>query len=239
MKKLLLNSLTITAIALATMSCSKDRVETNELKSMKDSVSYAIGLNIGQSIKADGMELDMDIMIKALKQGFNNDTIGALNPTQLQEIMMKYKQEQMAKKQEEENKKLVDQEKVNRPKSEKFLAENKTKSGVITTSTGLQFEVIAQGKGAKLVNPNDEVKVNLKYSDLDGEVFQNTFESGPVPTNVEQLGMNFPFFADEIKNMSVGSHYRFWVSPDILSPNGPSDGKVIVFEVKIEELTKK
>lgn len=240
MKELLLKTLVITFVVLGMASCSKDRVETNELKTMKDSVSYAIGLNMGQAMHAEGFELDMDIMVKALTQGFNNDTIGAMNPSQLQDIMMKYQQGLESKKQDELSAKLKTEEKTNRPKSEKFLAENKTKQGVITKESGLQYEVIAQGKGAKLINPKDRIKLHLRLSDLGGKVYTNTFEQGQelILTSIEGLEMNFPFLESEIKDLSVGSHVKYWISPDLTSQNGQSDGNLIIIEMKIEELIK-
>ncbi|MBP1629286.1 MAG: macrophage infectivity potentiator [Bacteroidetes bacterium] len=238
MKKVLLGAVAFVAFAMMFTACSKDRVETNELKDMKDSVSYALGLNIGQSMKAEGFELNTEIMLKAIQQGYKGDTVGAMKQEQLQNIMMKYQELNEKKKQSEMQAKQQKEAKVNRPKTDKFLAENKTAPGVVTTASGLQYKVVAEGKGVKPVKDSDRVRFHLKVSYLDGQVLQNTFEKGqePVLTTIQGVSMNMPFLVEGFKMMSAGSRYIFYISPDLIMAKEMSDGKLLIVEIEVMEV---
>ena len=112
-------------------------VKPKELKTLNDSVSYVFGINLGQSLKQENLDINIDILTRAFIQSFKGDSM-LLNNNDIQSVMIRF-QEVMKEKQD---KALSEKSKANREKAEKFLNENKLKEGIFTTTTGLQFKVI-------------------------------------------------------------------------------------------------
>jgi len=194
------------------------------LKSNTDSASYALGAQLGNSIKRDG--LDTILNITALMQGIQNgilDTSG-LEDQQIQTLVQNFFQKEMEKK----NAGL-------KATGDKFLAENGKKSGVITTPSGLQYEVIKEGSGPK---PTVEsvVSVNYKGTLLSGKVFDESQPNSPVEFPVGQV---IPGWIEGIPLMTVGSKYKFYIPGHLGYGEGgnPQGGigpmEVLVFEVEL------
>ena len=127
----------------------------------------------------------------------------------------------------------------NLAEGEKFLAENKTKSGVITTETGLQYKVITEGTGAK-PKPDDIIKIHYTGKTLDGNIFDSSFQHGQP---LEGPAGNFvPGFSQGLLLMPVGSKYTFWIPSDLAyGPSGNQGiqpNKTLEFEVELLEIVK-
>lgn len=125
--------------------------------------------------------------------------------------------------------------------SEKFLAENKTKEGVITTESGLQYQVITEGTGAK-PTAEDRVKVHYTGTLLDGTKFDSSVDRGePAEFGVSQV---IPGWTEGLQIMPAGSKYIFWIPSELaygergagqdIKPNS-----VLKFEVELLEVIKK
>src|SRR3990172_5400363 len=116
--------------------------EKVELKTQKDKVSYAIGLDVGNGLKKNEVDVDPDIVAKAIK-----DVMSGNKPLMTEEEVktaITSLQKDLQAKQQERTKALGDK---NKKEGEAFLAQNKTKSGVKTLPSGLQYKVITEGKG--------------------------------------------------------------------------------------------
>jgi FKBP-type peptidyl-prolyl cis-trans isomerase FkpA len=199
------------------------------LKNNTDSASYALGAQLGNSIKRDG--LDTILNITSLMQGIQNgilDTSG-LDDMQIQTLVQNFFQKEMEKK----NAGL-------KAAGDKFLAENAKKPGVITTPSGLQYEVIKEGGGEK---PTVEsvVSVNYKGSLVSGKVFDQSQPNSPVEFPVGQV---IPGWIEGIPLMSVGSKYKFYVPGNLGYGEGgnPQGGigpnEVLIFEVELLGIKK-
>ena len=198
------------------------------LKNNTDSASYALGAQLGNSLKRDG--LDTILSIPSLMQGIQNgilDTSG-LDDQQIQTLVQNFFQKEMEKK----NASL-------KATGDKFLAENGKKPGVTTTASGLQYEVIKEGSGAK---PTVEsvVSVNYKGSLLSGKVFDESQPNSPVEFPVGQV---IPGWIEGIPLMTVGSKYKFYIPGELgYGPQGNPQGgigpnEVLVFEVELLAIT--
>ena len=152
-------ALALTPLALA--------AET-ELKDQKDKVSYGIGLDIGTTLKRQKIDIDEQILNAGIRDGLSGKK-PRLTESQMKEVMRKA--------QEETSNNLVAARKAtggkNAVEGPKFLAENKTKEGIKTTASGLQYKVLSEGSGPT-PKETDTVRVNFTGKSIDGQEFEST-----------------------------------------------------------------
>src|SRR5436190_11447002 len=146
-----------------------------EFKDPKEKASYSIGANWGNSLKRQEVEVDVQAIIKGLSDGLAGKSV--LTDQELREALNVLNQEIRAKM-EEKRKRLGE---TNKQEGEKFLAENKTKPGVITLPSGLQYKVLAEGEGES-PKPGDVVKVNYRGTLIDGTEFDGSYKRGEPST---------------------------------------------------------
>jgi FKBP-type peptidyl-prolyl cis-trans isomerase FkpA/FKBP-type peptidyl-prolyl cis-trans isomerase FklB len=201
------------------------------LPTEKDQVSYMIGMQMGKSLEPVKDDVDVDVIAKAVKDSVTGGKL-LLTEEQAQKIGESFSEKMQAKQIAD----MMAKAKANAAEGAKFLAENGKKPNVKTTATGLQYEVITEGKGAK-PKPTDTVRVNYKGSLLDGTVFDDSTEHGG-PADIP-LSAVVPGWREGITLMPVGSKYRFWI-PAALgygeqgTPGGPiPPSATLVFEVEL------
>ena len=198
---------------------AKPSQSTPALKNLNDSVSYAIGMSVAKFYSQQGIKnLNSAMCAKAISDVFNNKK-ELLTEEQANLAVMRFLNPNVFK---------------NIEAGEKFLAENKTKSGVKTTPSGLQYEVITEGKGARPL-ATDTVEVNYAGTLLDGTEFDNSYKRGaPItfPLNGVIRG-----WTEALQLMPVGSKYKLYVPYQLgygMNDNGPiPGGSVLVFEVEL------
>ena len=139
-----------------------------ELKTDKDSVSYSIGLDVGTTFQRQGIEVNPDAFLQGLKDAADTSSKHILTDEQIRATMMAFQQKMMAKAQA----KMQQQSGPAGAEGTKFLAENKTKPGVVTTASGLQYKIIKMGKGKKPTMAN-EVKMHYRGTLVNGTEFDN------------------------------------------------------------------
>lgn len=233
MKKL--NYLVVTLLTLVgifTVSCQSRK--SVDLKTGIDSASYAIGILNGGSFKQNLATLPETVSTDALLAGFEesfrdeNDKF-KMTPEEAQTFIQAY----FSSAQERINNK-------NKEEGAKFLEENKTKPGVITTESGLQYQVITEGTGPK-PKETDRVKVHYTGTTLDGTVFDSSIDRGePMTFGVNQV---IKGWTEGLQIMPVGSKYIFWIPSDLaygeqhrsaeITPNS-----MLKFEVELLEIVE-
>jgi FKBP-type peptidyl-prolyl cis-trans isomerase len=124
----------------------------------------------------------------------------------------------------------------NKTEGEAFLAKNKTAPGVKTTASGLQYQVISQGTGAR-PGPSDTVQVTYVGSFVSGEVFDDSAKhEGGGPASIPLAGV-IPGFREGIQMMQVGGHFKFFIPANIAYGAQPQNGfppnATIVFDVNL------
>ncbi|MDR2810646.1 MAG: FKBP-type peptidyl-prolyl cis-trans isomerase [Tannerellaceae bacterium] len=223
----------ITAVGVSASSC--DSIKSAKLHSDVDSASYAIGLVNGFSFKQNlstfpGDPINLDVLIAGLATGLKEDTASQkMTAEEAQAYIQEYFQK--AQTQETEKTKL---------EGEKFLEENKTKSGVIVTESGLQYQVITEGTGPK-PQETDQVKVHYTGSLLDGTVFDSSTQRGePVTFGVNQV---IKGWTEGLQIMPVGSKYIFWIPSELgYGENGAGrdikPNSLLKFEVELLEIVE-
>ncbi|WP_300665297.1 FKBP-type peptidyl-prolyl cis-trans isomerase [Fluviicola sp.] len=188
-------------------------------------VSYCIGLSVADSLlQQDLGGIDPTVMAEAISDVFQGKTM-KYSPDQANEIIQKYIQEITTSKFE-----------VYKTEGEDFLAENAKKEGITTTDSGLQYEVIEQGTGAKPKN-TDTVNVHYHGTLIDGTVFDSSITRGiPATFGVHQV---IKGWTEALQLMPVGSKYRLYIPQDLAYGAHPHPGGAIkpfmalVFDVEL------
>ena len=218
---------------ISTVLCSKTGQSGSKanLSNEKGRYSYAIGYNVGSGMARDHVDLDMDSFIAAVEDALKG-VDSRLNPEEAQTVM----QNLMANLQ----KKRTDLAAENKKKGEAFLSKNKSKEGVLTTSSGLQYKVINNGDSVIKPKSNDTVKVHYAGRFIDGKEFDSSYKrKEPTVFKVDQVIRGW---TEGLQLMTVGSKYEFFIPSDLgYGPNGnPSipGNSVHIFEVELLEIVK-
>lgn len=213
------------------------------LPTEKEQVSYMIGMDIGKSLKPMKDDIDLATIKRAIDDTFADKKL-LLNDEQAMKVMQTFAQKMQAKQQEEMVKKQAEMEakgKVSLEEGKKFLAENGKKPGVVTTASGLQYQVITEGKGAK-PKAADSVSVHYSGKLLDGTQFDSSYERKEPAQFV--LNSVVPGWTEALQLMPVGSKYKLWIPANLGygeqgTPGGPiPPNSTLVFEVELLEIVK-
>jgi len=213
------------AISSSAVACKKA-----DLASDKGKYSYAIGYNIGSSMKKDSVDIDMNSFNAAIEDALKG-TDSQLSPEQTQAAM----QNLMMTLQ----KKRMEGTEVNKKKGDEFLAANKIKEGVKTTPTGLQYRVITEGTGAK-PKATDIVKVHYSGKLIDGKEFDSSYKRNePVQFKLDGV---IKGWTEGVQLMTVGSKYEFVIPSELAyGPTGNQSipgNSVLIFEVELISIGK-
>lgn len=199
------------------------------LKNQIDSVSYLMGVNIGNSLGKEMSEANFELIIQGFRDAVAKGRLVCQDSTDM--VLSMYFQEKAMLKQAEEDKKSE----VYKVAGEKFLADNGKKPGVVTTASGLQYQVIKEGDGA---HPSAEstVKVHYHGTTIEGIIFDSSVERGePIEFPLNQV---IPGWTEGVQLMSKGAKYKFFI-PQELAYGSSSPTPVItpysclVFEVEL------
>ncbi len=212
---------------------SKTAAKTNdaiELKTLKQKVSYSIGLNIGRSITRDGLEIDADLLALGIK-----DIMAKREPRltkeEVNEALTKFSA--AMRDQATEKDKLAAGK--NKKAGEAFLAANKKKEGVVATKSGLQYKILKQGKGPS-PKPTDRVRTHYHGTLIDGTVFDSSVDRGqPSTFGVNQV---IKGWIEALQLMKVGGKWRIFVPSELAYGTRGSGSKigpdtVLVFEIEL------
>ncbi len=202
----------------------------------RDSLSYSIGVSIGQSIKQQGIaDINTTLLTQAITDVLGGGTT-KLSMEQCQQIVQNYFQKQSAGKMAESQKVSVANKKI----GDAFLAENKAKPGVQTTASGLQYSVEKEGTGPKPAS-TDKVKVHYTGRLIDGKVFDSSVERGQ-PIEFPVTGV-IPGWVEALQLMPVGSKWKLYIPSDLAYGDRGAGadiapGSTLIFDVELLEIVK-
>lgn len=207
---------------LLNTACDKQRASGGALKDDLQKFSYAIGMDMGTSLKDMG-EMDMDMLMKGFNDARKGDTL-LLTEEEAQTIIMT-----------EMQKRRDLQAKEAEGKSKTYLETNGKKAGVVTTASGLQYEVLTEGKGAK-PRADQEVTVHYTGTLVDGKEFDSSIKRGE-PVTFPLNGV-IPGWTEGVQLMTVGAKYRFVIPPALAYGERGAGGvippnAVLIFEVEL------
>ena len=225
--------LALGAVGLTVMSCGK-----NELKSKKalttdiDSVSYALGLNMAQQFKANVKEIDSDVFVQGYLNGKDSANL-LINFKDVRKVLDGYFKKKQAKE-------LEAKHGAYKTENEKFLAENKTKEGVNTTPSGLQYIVLKEGNGSgESPTRNSKVKVHYHGTTIDGAVFDSSVDRG-TPSEFG-VGQVIKGWTEGLQLMKPGAKFKFFIPQELAYGAQQRGAKIkpfsaLIFEVELLEI---
>lgn len=236
----------LAAIVLTTAGCGGDKKEEQataqtaksgdvKLESSVDKVTYVVGYNMAKQAQSNGLEFNTDVMVMAI-QDVLADKEPRIAQADQQQIMMSFQEEQQSKR-EEERKEAADK---NMKESQAYLEENAKKEGVVTTESGLQYEVLNKGPGeGESPTKSDKVKVHYHGTLVDGTVFDSSIDRGQ-PVTFPVRGV-IDGWVEALELMKVGDKYRLAIPPELAygetgtsSTIGPN--AALLFDVELLEI---
>ncbi len=206
--------------------------ENPVLKTQKDKMSYIIGMDIGNNLKRQSMDIDPNILAKGIKDALAGQK-PLLSDQEIRETMtahqneMKAKQEALAKK--------------NKEQGDAFLAGNKKKEGVKTLPSGLQYKVIKAGKGKK-PKPDDSVTTNYRGTLIDGTEFDSSYKRGQ-PATFKVSGV-IPGWTEALQLMEEGAKWQLFVPSNLAYGERGAGGAIgpnatLIFEIELISIQEK
>lgn len=220
--------LTLCAVCAVLAACG-GQGSNARLASLEDSVSYVIGYQVGDNLKRQGAPFQPGAILRGLQEGFAG-TPPALSDSQARAAMMGYQEKTV----EATRKKDSASAGSNVAEAEKFFADNAKKPGVQTTTSGLQYQVAAEGKGPK-PKATSTVKVHYKGTLLSGVPFDSSYGRDPVEFALNEV---IPGWTEAVGLMNAGAKYHFWIPaglaygpagrPPVIGPNA-----ALMFEIEL------
>jgi FKBP-type peptidyl-prolyl cis-trans isomerase FklB len=206
----------------------------------KDKVSYALGMNIASSLNANlkrqAVEINTEVLLQALKDGLTGGKT-LMTEDEARATLMQL-QAELQSKQEEKMKQASEN---NKKEGEAFLAANKTKEGVVTLPSGLQYKILKEGAGPK-PTASDTVVCNYRGTLINGTEFDSSYKRGE-PATFPVSGV-IKGWTEALQLMPVGSKWQLFIPADMaygtrgagadIGPNA-----TLIFEVELLSIQSK
>jgi FKBP-type peptidyl-prolyl cis-trans isomerase FklB len=218
----------ILALAIVPQVVFSQKDNTPKMKNELDSVSYCLGIAIGQTFKSTGINTyNESLFLKAISDVLRNKTL-PFTQQQTNDVLQAY----ITKKRDEISK-------VNLEQGKKFLIENSKKEGVVTLPSGLQYKIIKDGEGQS-PTINDQVTCNYKGTFIDGSVFDSSYDRGE-PAHFSVNGV-IKGWTEALQLMKPGSKWILYVPSELAYGDqnipGINPNSVLIFEVELLSIDK-
>ena len=199
-------------------------INAQNLKTEMEKVSYSLGVNVAKSVKSQGLEsIDADAVARAFKDVFENNKL-EVSEEESNAILQEYFTKLASKAND-----------ANLAEGKKFLEENAKRDGVVTTASGLQYEVLKKGEGD---SPKETDKVTVHYHGtlIDGTVFDSSVDRGQ-PATFPVNGV-IPGWVEALQLMSPGAKFKLFIPSPLAYGERGAGGSIgpnatLVFEVEL------
>ncbi len=197
-------------------------------KTDDEKFSYAIGYQIAESVKRQGMEVDVDSLIQAIRDDLTGTPLRISQP-EMQAAVVAYQQ-----------KKFEELSDKNQKAGKKYLAANKKKPGIVELPSGLQYRIVEEGSGEKPVS-SDTVKVHYRGTLIDGTEFDSSYARGePVTFQIAKI---INGWQQALILMSEGAKWQVFIPPILAYGSGGAGQNIgpnatLVFEIELVSIEK-
>ncbi|MDY6889981.1 MAG: FKBP-type peptidyl-prolyl cis-trans isomerase [Pseudomonadota bacterium] len=221
------------ALALSGALATTAAVQAQPLETEQQKLSYSLGLILGERIQADVETLDVEAFSQGVEAVFSGQE-PALDQQQVAEVMQAFQQRKM----EEQRQAMAKLAEENGAKGAAYMAKNGAREGVVTTDSGLQYEVLTAGQG-KSPKATDTVKVHYRGQLIDGTEFDSSYaRNEPVSFPLDGV---IPGWTEGLQLMQEGGKSRLVIPADLAyGPGGMGNAigpnETLVFEVELLEV---
>ena len=234
--------LAVIIIITVLSSCNNQGVTKKELKSDVDSVSYVIGLDMAFKLKQNFSEVDEDLFVQGFMNGIDSTDI-LIENNKVEGIIRNFFQKKQFEQQEKQKAEAIKkiEEEFSDVKNEgvEYLEVNRSKEGVQTTESGLQYIVLKEGSGDK-PKADSKVKVHYHGTSIDGTVFDSSVDKGePSEFFANQV---IKGWTEGLQLMKVGSKFKFFIPQELAYGAFPRQGgpikpfATLIFEVELLDI---
>ena len=235
----------VVVVIIATMfSCGNQVKDVKSLETELDSVSYAVGLSMSSQLKSNFNEVNKTLLNQGIRNGLDSTNL-LIEAKEIQKVLSSYfqkKQQATMKERQDKAAELAEANfSENKKAGEDFLAANKSKKGIQTTASGLQYSVMKEGSGEKPAGPATRVKVHYHGTNIEGKVFDSSVDRGtPADFGLNQV---IKGWTEGVQLMNQGSKYKFFI-PQELAYGAQQKGldikpfSTLIFEVELLEVLK-
>ena len=210
------------------------QASTSILKTEQDKVSYIIGTQFGQSIKKEGVKVNLEPLFLGVKDALEGNA-PKMTKEEIKRVYTAFRQRVMAERAKERAKLAAE----NLAKGKAFLEANKAKEGVKVLPSGLQYKIIKEGTGPT-PTINDKVKTNYRGTLIDGTEFDSSYKRNqPAEFAVKSV---IKGWTEALQLMKVGAKWELYIPPDLAygergRPSIPPNS-VLIFEIELLEIVK-
>ncbi|MCU7837680.1 MAG: FKBP-type peptidyl-prolyl cis-trans isomerase [gamma proteobacterium symbiont of Taylorina sp.] len=204
-------------------------------ETLQQKASYALGIDIANSFKKQGIDLDTENVINGIKDGLNGNKT-ALTKAEMTQALNDFKKQLIDQQQKIQNKQSAENIKI----GEVFLAENKTKDGVVTLKSGLQYKVIKSGNGdsPKLT---DKVTTHYRGTLVNGKEFDSSYSRNK-PTSFPVNGV-IPGWTEALQLMHVGDKWQLFIPSNLAYGKRSVGDKIkanstLIFEIELLKINE-
>jgi len=218
-----------------TAAASKASPAPLTLKTPSQKVSYALGMGLGKNLKRDSVEVDPAIILRGLKDALAGNKL-LLTDEEAKAVIVELNNELRAKAEAKAKATALE----NKMKGDAFLAENKTKDGVVTLPSGLQYKIITQGTGPKPA-ADDVVNCNYRGTLIDNTEFDSSYKRGQ-PLKISVGGV-IKGWTEALQLMPVGSKWQLFIPSDLAygerAPSAIGPNSTLIFDVELLSIEPK
>ena len=216
-------------LSVGLLSTFSMAAEKPALTDTKDKESYSLGYQFGQSMKAQGIDLDLEIYASGIRDAVNGAT-PQFTPEEMRNTVTEL-QKRLAAARQRERKEMADK---NLADGNAFLEENKKKEGVVSLPSGLQYTVLAEGSG-KTPKATESVTVNYRGTLTNGTEFDSSFKRGQPATF--EVGKLIRGWSEALQLMKEGAKWRIFIPPALAYGDrgtGPiPPNSTLIFDVEL------
>ena len=219
----------VALLAFGILGC-QDSGKNTKLEDKADSVSYMIGFNVGRNLTRDSIKVNDDAFVLGLNDASVDSAKRVMSDSVLQATMEQF-QSDMQMRQMANMRAMAEK---NKAEGDAFLAENKTKEGVVTLPSGLQYKVLSEGKGAT-PKAGQTISANYRGTFIDGKEFDaSDSHGGPAEFRVGEV---IPAWNEALQKMKVGSKWMVWAPASLAygehGNRGIPPNSTLVFELEL------
>jgi FKBP-type peptidyl-prolyl cis-trans isomerase len=203
-------------------------------ETVEQKAAYSIGNNFINSIKSQGIELDINSLISGIKDGSSGKV--TLSTEEMKNALNAFKAKLVTKEQKKQQAAASENLKLGAA----FLAKNKTKEGIVTLASGLQYKIITTGTGS-IPKATDKVTTHYRGTLIDGTEFDSSY-SRKKPTTFPVSGV-IPGWVEALQLMHIGDKWQLFVPADLAYGNRAvgnviKPGSTLIFEIELIEINK-